>query len=44
MTHKDFSEIHDTAPMTSARSSEIARDMKANPEKYHDALRDRPWP
>ena len=38
MTHKDFIEIHDYSADDVRGIFEIARDMKANPEKYRDAL------
>jgi len=39
MTHKDFIEIHDYSADEVRQIFEIARDMKANPEKYRDALK-----
>src|SRR5258706_9358114 len=39
MRHKDFIEIHDYSADEVRQIFEIARDMKANPEKYHDALK-----
>lgn len=39
MTHKDFIEIHDYSADDVREIFEIARDMKANPEKYRDALK-----
>ena len=39
MTHKDFIEIHDYSADDVRGIFEIARDMKANPEKYRDALK-----
>jgi ornithine carbamoyltransferase len=39
MTHKDFIEIHDYSADEIREIFEIARDMKANPEKYRDALK-----
>ena len=38
MTHKDFIEIHDYSADDVRGIFEIARDMKASPEKYRDAL------
>lgn len=39
MTHKDFIEIHDYSADEVREIFEIARDMKANPEKYREALK-----
>jgi len=39
MTHKDFIEIHDYSADDVRGIFEIARDMKANPDKYRDALK-----
>ncbi len=39
MKHKDFIEIHDYSADEVREIFEIARDMKANPEKYRDALK-----
>jgi len=39
MTHKDFIEIHDYSADEVRQIFEIARDMKANPDKYRDALK-----
>jgi ornithine carbamoyltransferase len=39
MTHKDFIEIHDYSADEVREIFEIARDMKANPDKYRDALK-----
>ncbi len=39
MTHKDFIEIHDYSADDVREIFEIARDMKANPETYRDALK-----
>jgi len=39
MTHKDFIEIHDYSADEVRQIFEIARDMKANREKYRDALK-----
>ena len=39
MRHKDFIEIHDYSADEVREIFEIARDMKANPAKYHDALK-----
>ncbi|MGA8809455.1 MAG: ornithine carbamoyltransferase [Thermoanaerobaculia bacterium] len=39
MTHKDFIEIHDYSKDEVREIFEIARDMKANREKYRDALK-----
>lgn len=39
MTHKDFIEIHDYSAGEVREIFEIARDMKANPEKYREALK-----
>ena len=39
MRHKDFIEIHDYSADEVREIFEIARDMKANPENYHDALK-----
>jgi len=39
MTHKDFIEIHDYSAGEVRQIFEIARDMKASPEKYRDALK-----
>jgi len=39
MTHKDFIEIHDYSADDVREIFEIARDMKANPDKYRDALK-----
>lgn len=39
MTHKDFIEIHDYSAGEVREIFEIARDMKANPDKYRDALK-----
>ena len=39
MNHKDFIEIHDYSAAEVMAIFEIARDMKANPSKFHDALK-----
>ncbi|HXA20126.1 MAG TPA: ornithine carbamoyltransferase [Thermoanaerobaculia bacterium] len=39
MTHKDFIEIHDYSAGEVHEIFEIARDMKANPGKYREALK-----
>src|ERR1700759_5423965 len=39
MSHKDFIEIHDYSADEVREILEIARDMKANREKYRDALK-----
>jgi ornithine carbamoyltransferase len=39
MTHKDFIEIHDYSADEVREIFEIARDMKASPEKYREALK-----
>jgi ornithine carbamoyltransferase len=39
MNHKDFIEIHDYSAAEVREIFEIARDMKANPDKYRDALK-----
>ena len=39
MTHKDFIEIHDYSADEVRQIFDIARDMKANPDKYRDALK-----
>ena len=39
MTHKDFIEIHDYSAGEVREIFEIARDMKANPGKYREALK-----
>ncbi|HEX7676496.1 MAG TPA: ornithine carbamoyltransferase [Thermoanaerobaculia bacterium] len=39
MTHKDFIEIHDYSAGDVREIFEIARDMKASPEKYREALK-----
>jgi ornithine carbamoyltransferase len=39
MKHKDFIEIHDYSADEIREIFEVARDMKANPDKYHDALK-----
>src|SRR4051812_30359275 len=39
MSHKDFIEIHDYSADEVREIFEIARDMKANREKYRDALK-----
>jgi len=39
MTHKDFIEIHDYSADDVREIFEIARDMKASPDKYRDALK-----
>jgi ornithine carbamoyltransferase len=39
MTHKDFIEIHDYSAGEVREIFEIARDMKASPEKYREALK-----
>src|SRR2546423_10053528 len=39
MTHKDFIEIHDYSADEVREIFDIARDMKANPDKYRDALK-----
>ena len=39
MKHKDFIEIHDYSADEIREIFDIARDMKANPEKYRDALK-----
>jgi ornithine carbamoyltransferase len=39
MKHKDFIEIHDYSADEVREIFEIARDMKAKPEKYRDALK-----
>ena len=39
MKHKDFIEIHDYSAGEVREIFEIARDMKANPETYRDALK-----
>jgi ornithine carbamoyltransferase len=39
MKRKDFIEIHDYSAAEVREIFEIARDMKANPEKYRDALK-----
>ncbi|HEX9459471.1 MAG TPA: ornithine carbamoyltransferase [Thermoanaerobaculia bacterium] len=39
MTHKDFIEIHDYSADDVREIFETARDMKASPEKYRDALK-----
>ena len=38
MRHKDFIEIHDYSADEVREIFEIARDMKASPAKYRDAL------
>ena len=39
MNHKDFIEIHDYSAAEVAAIFDIAKDMKANPSKFHDALK-----
>jgi ornithine carbamoyltransferase len=39
VSHKDFIEIHDYTADEVREIFEIARDMKATPEKFHDALK-----
>jgi len=39
MNHKDFIEVHDYTAAEVAELFELARDIKANPKKYADALR-----
>jgi ornithine carbamoyltransferase len=39
MTHKDFIEIHDYSAGEVREIFEIARDMKASPEKYRESLK-----
>jgi ornithine carbamoyltransferase len=39
MRHKDFIEIHDYSAAEVREIFDVAADMKANPAKYHDALK-----
>src|SRR5258705_8162098 len=39
MNHKDFVEVHDYKAEEVAEIFELARDIKANPKRYADALR-----